>query len=332
MVTIIDIAKECGVSVATVSYALNGKGHISNEMRLRIQEVAQKMNYVPSQAARNLQKGKSNVVSVIIPDITTFFNNQVFEFLEKKVNEYNLQVIVGCSLDKETLENELFEKMVSQMPLGIIWFPSTQTTEHTFECIDKILQSNKIPALAVYKKIADTQYLKYVEWDIQNAVRQITGYLLDAGLKNTLFFGPKECGGYLTFKHKGYRQAFKERNMQAPALLCDMEQTYSDAKQYTLSFLEKNKKLPQAIVAVNDIAAYGIVSALEERGVCVPQQISVVGIDGIRFDYANHKMTTITPDLQLLADKCVDIIYRFDKYPQKVYGCQNHIIKGTTSI
>ena len=331
MATIIDIAKACGVSTATVSYALNGKGNISEEKRAQIRETAREMNYVPSQAARNLQKGKSDVVCVIIPDITSFFNNQVFGFIEQKLRAHHLQVIVACSRGKEDLETEIFERTFSQKPLGIIWFPK-EATERTFERIDAMLETYQIPTLAVYKKMGNTKRLKYLEWDIQDGIKKVTEYLLEKGLSDIFYFGSKDCDHYSTLKYRGYEQAFLQRGLPVPDFVCYMEQTYLSAQTFTKAFIKSGRKLPQAIVAVNDITGYGIVSALEEHGVKVPQQVSVVGIDGVRFYYTKHKMTTVTPDLRILAEKCVDIIHAFGKYPKEIYRIQNQIEKGTTSL
>ena len=331
MATIIDIARECGVSPATVSYALNNKGHVSEEMRAQIREVAKKLNYVPSQAARNLQKGRSNVVALIIPELTSFFNNQVFSHLEQEIRARDLQVIVGFSSNKTTTETALFLRMVAQAPLGILWFPSVEATEQTVQEVDAIVSNHRIPTVAVYKKTVETRYLKYLEWDIRDAARQITGMLLDAGDRDVRFFGPRNGGVYLKEKQEGYRAAFEERSRAVPELICDMEEHYCAAKEYMTDYLKAEKPLPQAIVAVNDIAGYGILRALEERGVSVPKEVRVVGIDGIRFDYADARLTTVSPGLQLLATRCVEILCRFEKESKMQYSCENRIWKGTTS-
>ena len=331
MVTIIDIANRCGVSTATVSYALNGKGNISDEMRSLIQKTASDMGYIPNQAARNLQNGKSNLIGVIIPNLTVFFNNQVFSYIEKELAKRGLSVMVGC-LSGKTTAIELFERIVAQKPLGIICFPSGDWTEETLLAMDKIVAGNSISTVVTLRQ-GQAKHLKFLDWDIATGVEKITESLLEKGIQDTFFFGNSISREerYIRVKYEGYLRAYEKRGLSAPDFLCDMGETYEEAYQYTLSYIENGNRLPRAIVAVNDIAGYGIVSALEEKGVKVPQQVCVVGVDGIRFDYAKYKLTTVTPDLKVLAKKCVDMICRFEEYENGIYTLENQIVEGSTS-
>ena len=331
MVTIIDIAKRCGVSTATVSYALNGKGNISDEMRSLIQQTASDMGYIPNQAARNLQKGKSNLIGVIIPNLTVFFSNQVFSYIEKELAKRGLSVMVGC-LSGKTTALELFEKIVAQKPLGIICFSSGDWTEETLLAMDKIVAGNSISTVVTLCQ-GQARHLKFLDWDIATGVEKITEYLFNKGIEDVFFFGnsiSKE-EPYTRVKYEGYLRAYEKRGLSAPDFLCDMGDTYEEAYQYTLSYIENKNRLPRAIVAANDIAGYGLVSALKEKGVKVPQQVCLVGVDGIRFDYAKYKLTTVTPDLKVLAKKCVDMICRFDEYENGIYTLENQIVEGSTS-
>ncbi len=331
MVKIQDLAKSCGVSTATVSYALNGKGNISEETRKRIRRKAEECGYVPSQAARSLKQGKSNVIGIVIPEVTSFFNNQIFNYMEKKISSKKISSMVGCSFQKAISEMDLIEKMISQAPMGIIWFPTNQANTKTFRRVQRMAQTYDVPIVVVYPS-SPVNGLKYLCWDVAEGIEMITGYLLDQGKKNVLFFGNPSDGLYSSLKYRGYIQAFEKRNLVPPECDYVMGQTYGDAQQYAAGFLDSGNPLPEGIVAVNDIAGYGILNALEARGIDVPRQLSVVGIDGIRFAYSNHQITTVTPNLQRLAEACVDMILRFDHLTETTYSFENIIVKGTTSI
>lgn len=330
MVKIQDLAKICGVSTATVSYALNGKGNVSEETRQKVRQKAEELGYVPSQAARSLKQGKSNVIGIIIPEITSFFNNQIFNYLEKKISSKHLSPMVGCSFQKVLSELDLIEKMIAQSPMGIIWFPTNQATEKTFRRVERMATANDIPVVVIYPK-TPVSGLKYLSWNVSEGMEIVTGYLLDQGKRRVLFFGNPSDGLYASLKYEGYLRAFEKRNLTPPEFTCNMGQTYGDAQQYTTQFLEAKNPLPDGIVAVNDIAGYGILNALESWGIKVPEYVSVVGIDGVRFAYSNHQITTATPNLQRLAETCVNMISHFDQLTESVYFCENIIIKGTTS-
>jgi len=287
-----DVAREAGVSRATVSYVINnrtdGNVRISEETRCRVLEAIEELGYRPNVLARSLRQGQTHTIGMIVPDNTNPFFAEVARGVEDTSFAQGYSVILCNSdgdLDKELLyTNVLAEKRVD----GILFVAAGMSTEHI--CA---LQERRMPVVVVDRDIPDVA-VDSVMTANERGGWLATRHLIELGHRHIgCIAGPSDVTPSAE-RVTGYRQALRETGILVDeALIVKGDFQYESGYQAARQLLSMEDP-PTAIFACNDLMAIGTVSAAVRLGRQVPADLSVVGFDDVPLaSFANPALTTI---------------------------------------
>ncbi len=270
-----DIADKLGLSKSTVSKALNGSFEISEATKKKVLHMARLLNYTPNQIAVNLRKKQTKTIGVIIPTTVHHFFSKIIDGIIKRAEKDGYLVIILQSNENFNLEKKQVNLLIDQRVDGILISLSNKTNE--FVHLKKILNRN-IP-LVLFDKIEPSIKCSKVKIDDFEAAYNSVAYLINKGYKKIAHFrgdfNPKNAAD----RFKGYKQALLDHNIEFdPALvfMCnnnsDFEDGYSNAEKMISNHIEVD-----AVFAITDLVAIGVIKYLKEQHIRVPEDIAVFG-------------------------------------------------------
>lgn len=267
-VTIKDVARESGVSTASISRVLNESGYVSNETKARVLAAVKKLNYQPNAIARSLKQDKTNTIGVVVPDIANPYFMKIAKAIEDTVsnNGYNL---IFCSFDENPgKERELLAVMYEKRVDAIVLATSGESED--------IVASSGIPIVLLDRKMKiESQQLDYVIEDNIQAAYCLTKTLLEQGHRRigVVNGSLKVSTGWE--RYEGYKRALQEYGLKE-----DLQLAYKGnfaqldgcrAVDYFLSLGEK----PTAILSFNNTMSFGVILELRRRGYNIPEDMVV---------------------------------------------------------
>ena len=314
MVTIKDIARECNVSIATVSNVLNGKNKASVETQNRIMEVVEKFGYTPNRVAKGLRSKKTDIIGIIVEDLSQFTTANIVEGVMRQIEEYGYKaVLINLRLysrwsDKwfhnEDMLNEVLDQSIedlgSIMVDGIVYVAVHARVTH------KLSGKLGVPAVMVYAYESDGSIPSVVIDDELSAYNEIN-YLIEKGHKDIGIIGGRQDNMHTQLRLKGALRAFEEHGIK----LSDDRICYAlwgKKEGYEAAKLLEGKGLT-AIFCMADRMAGGVYQYAYEKGIKIGQDFSLVGYDDqIVADYFNPGLTTMALPLHALGKTAADII------------------------
>ncbi len=296
--TVYDVAKMAGTSTATVSRVLSNSDYpISKEIRKKVIEAAQKLNYSPNLLGRMLKKSESKDIGVIIPNISNPFYPQLVLGIETEAKKHGFNILLCNSFRDVTNEKKYIESMYQKQVRGIIL--STINEEHGF--LKKLCDSG-LKVVGFDQNIEDFQCNK-ISFDFTRAGMMAVDYLISMGHKKIAFATSPLTRRSRKEIFDGYKLGLMKNNIGFSDDLVYIAEHEKEVENGTFEFesgVDIAKKclasvdLPTAIFAVNDITAMGIIHGFINSGIKVPDDISVMGFDNIEFSaMINPPLTTI---------------------------------------
>lgn len=288
-VTIYDVAREAGVSMATVSRVVNGNPNVKPSTRKKVMESIERLGYRPNAVARGLASKKTTTVGVVIPDIASPFFAELARGIDDIANMYNYNIILCDSdqnLDKEiTLTNTLLEKQVD----GLVFLGGQITEEHV-----RIFASAAAP-IVLAGTIDPAEQMPSVNIDQFQAAYDATMRLVEGGhRKIAMITGPLENQLSGLSRYQGYLKALEDAGIpEREEWIRSGEFSYESGLTITPHFLSLPDR-PTAIFAANDEIAIGVIHAIQDHGFSVPADIEVIGFDNIRLaEMVRPQLTTV---------------------------------------
>ncbi|WP_068087522.1 LacI family DNA-binding transcriptional regulator [Polycladidibacter stylochi] len=275
--TIVDIAKFAGVSIGTVSNALNNKGRISETTRKKVIAAAEELGFVPNYNASKLKSGKSNLIGVIVEDITNPYMSEQTVALEEVLAQKGYLPLLANTNDNVVSQRRLIEEMVGQGVAGIVLAPSNGT-----EVADMaLIKARKVPCVLSTRELADLSF-DFVGADDYQGAKLVTKHLLDAGHRRIVKVGGRESVSTGRLRTKGFCDAFEEQGISmATSRIISGDATRAFGKQIAQDLIQ-NPMFYTAIMCQNDIVAAGVYTALMKAGVKVGKDVAVTGFDGLK--------------------------------------------------
>ncbi len=291
-----DIAEALGISITTVSRAINNKTDINDRTKRRVLAMANELDYKPNNLAISLRKNKiSNVVGVVIPMVNHYFFSTVLKGIMAKAHLHNYLVIVGESLHKDLKERVILEEFLDFGVSGIIMAP----------CMESNFHKNLLPIIhrriptVITDRIYDDYEGNYVLTDDYKGAFLAVEHLSEQGYKRIAHIGSTDQGSVGLQRLKGFKDAVTKlkldfsKDLVIKAELQDsesgIEAGYSAAKK-----LLSKKNRPDAIFAVTDDVALGVYRYAREAGVKIPDELGVVGFsNSLISKYISPSLTTV---------------------------------------
>lgn len=284
-VTIKDVAREAGVSISTVSNALNGVNVLHPKTKQRILEVAERLNYIPNLNGRNLKATATMAVGLFITSMKGTFYGTLADSMCLECMKHGYELYIYITHKNTTIVNNIFGRRVDA---AVILYEGV-----TDDTVEKLLES-EIPVVFLDREIKGKNVSSIV-FDSYRTGEMAGQYLLGLGNKS---FG-HIYGVYGNYdskqRYEGFVHALEEAgiSMEPENVLegkYEKENTYREVKR----FLDEGHKVPDAFFAANDVSALGCMEALAEKGIRVPEDVNVIGCDNIEIcNLVQPKLTTI---------------------------------------
>jgi LacI family transcriptional regulator len=274
--TIKDVAKAAGVSTATVSAVVNESAYVSPALRARVLEAIRDLGFAPSQMARNLRNGKSELIAVVVADLSNPFYARVVCAAEAAVAAWGFSLIVFNSDEKPEAEKRILSRVRTLCCEGLILVP----VGGTVAAVSGDLDSRRIPTV-LFGRTLEGDALDAVTIDNFAASYQATNYLIDLGHKRIgAITGPRRLSTGLA------RIAGMESAMSAKGLTVEPrfvrsgdfreEVAYSAARA-----LFEQRERPSALYVANGLMALGVMRAIADIGLKCPDDVSIASTDNI---------------------------------------------------
>lgn len=299
MATIKEIARECHVSVATVSNILNHKPGASAETRKLVMEKVKEFNYMPNTVARNLKTKNSRSIGVIVEDMTIFSIPDIVDGITEHCEEEKYQILlINLRLFKKyedtyyhrddfyPIVKEEIGQLIAKQVEGIIYVAAH---ERSIRCIPEDIP---VPAVMAYG-YTESQKVPSVVVDDEDGAYQIVRYIIEQGHCTIGVITGKKDSPHMQDRLLGYQRALYEAGiLYNPALIRTGDWFRNSGYMCTDSLLEQQVT---AIFCMNDLMAGGVYDRLEERGLVPGKDVSVAGYDNRELSgYYKPPLSTIT--------------------------------------
>lgn len=287
--TIADVADQAEVSTATVSRCLNQPDKVKPEVRERITNAIQSLGYVPSGAARALASRRTHTIGAIVPTIDNAIFSEAIQHLQSGLTQANYTLLLansGYSLDEELREvNSLLSRGIDGIVLvGEMHHPRVYAA----------IEQQAIPYVNLWTYNPTSKY-SCIGFDHIKAGKQLAEHLLDLGHKEFgIISGFQENNDRALLRFQGIQQTLKTVGLEIPdSKIIECHYSVEKANVSLHKLLDRHPEIT-AVSCGNDVLAIGALSAARERGLKVPEQLSITGFDNMEIvRFLSPAMTTI---------------------------------------
>lgn len=306
--TIKDVAKKAGVSISTVSRVINDSKPVTNEVKQRVLDVIKETGYVPNPLARSLVTKKSQLIGVIVPEVTDTFAAEVLNGIEEISKMYDYDILLANTYSEKDLEVKNINLLRAKQVEGIVIISWD---------IDKdvvgLLEDSGILAVYISKTTRDFDIYN-VSINNNSAVKDMTNFLLDRGHKKIVLLNTTFQTNLADERLTGYRDAIVGRGLKVnEGFIKSCGPTFDDGYMAVKEMLESKVDV-DAIFATSDEVAIGAINACFDLGYKVPEDISVVGFYDIEFSkMCRPKLTTVKQPLYDMGAVAIRMIIKMVK-------------------
>ena len=328
-ITIKDVAAKCGVGVSTVSRAINNHPDINTETKQMIMDVIQESGYIPNNSARNLKRSDTKSIAVLVKGITNTFFGKMIKVIDEETKKKRYSVELRHVEFSEDEVDVALELVKEKRLKGIIFLGGY--FRHSHDKLEKLgVPFIFVTVSASPEKLNKSAYSDVVVDDYKES-KKVTEYLIELGHKDIAILAAG-AGDFSSGKIRldGYLAALNENGLPVKEELINRisggSDTYSMERGYeaTKQFIESGAKFT-AIYAITDNLAIGALRALSDFGLKVPEDVSVIGFDGIDLgEYTVPRLTTLKQPVEEMAKDTVKLLFRIiagkEKHQHIVYS------------
>ena len=321
MATMKDVAALANVGVGTVSRVLNSSGSVKESTRRKVEAAMKELNYIPNAYARGLKMNKTNTVALIIPTIWHPFFSEFAYYVESNLAEHKYKMLL-CNSDVSSDKELEYIQMVQENKVdGIIGI--------TYSDLDNFVSSH-LPFVTIDRHFKEETVC--VTSDNFHAGQLAVEKLVEKGCKKLGYVGTHSRFPTETTKR---RSGFVEQAelMEIPYAIYDGEDPVMEFKQEIRTFFEKNPDV-DGVFAHTDFIALDILEVLDELKRKVPEEVQIIGCDGIKMEAGRKQfLSTIRQPVDLMAKAAVEkIIQVIDGEPVKTkITLPVHYLEGSTT-
>ncbi|MBD2871641.1 LacI family DNA-binding transcriptional regulator [Paenibacillus arenilitoris] len=316
MATIKDVAKMAGVSISTVSYALNNNAKVSSKTRKKIMEAARQLNYQKNGLASDLKRSSTRTIAIIVTDLAGPYYAELVKGIQDVTLSKGYDLLACSSVGEEssTAIKFLTEKRVD----GAIVLAHNISEEII------AMSSRKEFPIILLDRVLDSEYVVSIEVDNEEGTHRAAEYLIEQGHREIAYISGKAIGGIHAMRLRGYESALRKHGLDGRSRLHPFGKFDRDNGYSMTKMLIAQGNLPTAIMYANDEMAIGGLGAFREHGIGVPEDVSVIGFDDIELaQYVRPALSTIMQPkyergalaahliFQMLEGKEVDNYYKF---------------------
>lgn len=288
MSTMKDIANRAGVSTATVSYVINGTRFVSPELRNRVMSAVIELDYRPNAVAQSLRQKRTRTIGLVVPDNSNPFFAEVAKGVEDAGYEAGVSVMLCNSDGKIDRELRYLKLLRDKQVEGVVLIATTPEVDHLAGIVDR-----RIPAVVFYREVP--------QFDVDTLLVDnfgggylATRHLIELGHVCIACVAPASVDSPSSLRVTGFRRAMEDAGLRIDEdLIFHGDNRFAGGHDGAEHLLVTGKPFT-AIFAGNDVMALGALRTLQQRGISVPGDVSVVGFDGIALgDFVTPSLTTV---------------------------------------
>ncbi|MBN7773656.1 LacI family DNA-binding transcriptional regulator [Clostridium aminobutyricum] len=286
------IAKQAGVSVATVSRVLNHPESVAPETKEKIERIMQEAEYTPNWFARGLNFNKTKTIGLMIPHILNPANMEIVKGVEDVARQKDY-ITFMCNVENDPeKERQYAESLIHRKVDGIILISSHLEADE----IENIY-SQGVPVVMIGENKGKPN-VPVVRTNCQQAIFKAVNYLMEVGYRKIAILYGKTPELENKRKIEGYEQALAKEGIERnPAYIIATENNIEGGYLGAKRFIEMQER-PEVILATSDLIAFGVMDAMKDHNIRMPEEISIIGFDNIRMsNMVDPKLTTIEKPL-----------------------------------
>ena len=325
--TIDDVARAAGVSKSLVSLVIRGDRHVSPERRAAALRAVAELGYRPNAMAQGLVQKRTRIVGVLVSDLNNPFFGDVIAGIQARARALGYRVLLNTGDRIQQHEDEAIETLLQLRVDGLILgSPLTESAQ--------VVRASRETAVVVVGRPARATSVDSVADDGEAGALLVVRHCVSLGHRRIAHIDGGDGAG-ASERRRGYESAMKKVKLQAEIVIGSGSFTEAGGYQAARELLERNPR-PTAIFAANDLAAIGAMNAIEESGLRIPQDISLVGYDNTSLAAMRHlSLTTVhQPRLdigQMAMDLLVERIRGVRVKPRRVVLGPTLVVRSTTA-
>lgn len=272
MVKIKDVALAAGVSTATVSRVIANKPHVREEIREKVKAVVDQLGYRPNLVAQNLRAQQSKIIGLIVSDIQNPFFRYVSRAVEDIAHQNGYSVIL-CNNDEDPEKEKMYLQLMQDQNIAGLILSPTRKAAQDFSSISKL----NIPLAVIDRRVTNYE-IDNISIDNSFSAEKVTAHLCDNGYKRIAgIFGDGSTTGME--RYEGYLKGLKKAGLKTPKELIKFTAPREEAGYQTTLHLLQLDHPPDAIFASNSLLAAGVLQAIQEQQLSIPDQIALATFD-----------------------------------------------------
>jgi len=309
-VTIRDVAKRLGLSITTVSRALDGYDDVAAKTRERVIRMAREMGYVPSRAARQLRRQRADAIGYVLPASGPYLTDPFFsEFiagLGDTATAHNLDLLISIAPPDTAAERRIYARWVQSRHVDGIILSRMRLRDWRV----KYLTQNDFPFVAHGHTQMRTDF-PYIELDSYTGFVQLVKHLAERGHRRIAYIGAPAKFTLQVERFAGYQQGLADARIRFdPTLVAEGDLTRTGGYLAAQRLLARRKR-PTAIIGVNDLTAIGAMRAAREQGLVVGHDIAIAGYDGTEdSEHTDPPLTTLKQPIYDTAQQLVEMLLK----------------------
>lgn len=288
--TLKELAAVLGLSISTVSRALNDHPDISKKTKENVVSLAKQLHYVPNLFARGFRSQESHILGVIVPNISHLYTSTILKGILEEAEIRGYRVIVSESKNNETKQTEMIQTMMQFGVDGILL-----SLARSISTVDDVLQVlNRIP-LVLFDKVSGKIPCTQIVIDEEGAAFNAVEHLINVGKKRIAIIKETENSYNSEQRFFGYQRALQEHGLPVDEkiILGTEDISLVNGRRLTNILLSMNKR-PDAIFAITDNAAIGAIKALNKYKIKIPEEVAVVGFsNSVNSTIIHPALTTV---------------------------------------
>ncbi len=308
-ITLKDIAKLAGVSIGTASKVINRQGNVSEDRRLRVEAVIEKLGYRPSALARSIKRNRTMVIGLIIPKIKNVFYIQIIDAIEKLVQARGYTLFLGNS--DESLDTEIgYLRTFATMRVdGLILASSGRKDLSRIQSELGSFRSLGIPVVLIVRSLVETG-LDTIVIDNEGGAYRATSYALEQGHRRIGIISSPEHTSASRERIEGYLKALEEHHVPYQSSYIRTGEISPDSGFRITKELLDSARPPTALFVASNFPLLGSLKALHDSGKRVPEDISLICFDDPEWGpFLNPPLTAVRPRSEDLCEFAVQFLF-----------------------
>lgn len=327
--TLKDLSKHTGLAMSTISMALNDHPRIKSETRRMVQATAAELNYHPHPAARALVRRRTALIGLIIQDAMSSFYPEIVQGAEDVANEKSLGIIL-CSTNEQTdREVDCLTRLLDKQVDGIIMVPHQSQQDRIL--IEEILRQG-IPLVTILRRYPGLN-IPFIMVDNESGGYLATRYLLDKGHRKIGHVQGPVGDDTAEPRIRGYWRALWEAGIEPePYWTCSGRYDHVEGRRAMGQLLDQFPEMT-AVFAASDLTALGAINELSARGYSIPDQMAVVGYDGVFYgQILEPTLTTVSQPRYQIGQLAAEMLFkRMENVPVHSLTLQPQILIGSSA-